>query len=163
MYWHQRSRVNWLQLGDQNTSFFHHTTLQRRKFNRICRIQDDNGAWLDSEKEITKYFSYYFKKLFISNGPQDWVEVLDFVDNLVTADINEHLIRSVTLQEVKATVFDLGATKAPGPNSFSGVFYQNQWDTVQRVIHETACHPTPYQQFLASGNEPNSSHSHPKS
>lgn len=54
MYWHQRSRVSWLKLGDQNTSFFHHTTLQRRQFNRICRIQDDNGAWLASEKEITR-------------------------------------------------------------------------------------------------------------
>lgn len=75
--------------------------------------------------------------MFTSNGPQDWVEVLDFVDNVVTPNINEQLIRLVTLQEVKDAVFDLGATKALGPNGFSGVFYQDQWDTVQRVIYES--------------------------
>lgn len=43
MYWKQRSRVNWLQLGDQNTRFFHQTTLQRRQYNKILRLQDDSG------------------------------------------------------------------------------------------------------------------------
>ena len=30
MFWMQRSRVSWLQLGDRNTHFFHASTVQRR-------------------------------------------------------------------------------------------------------------------------------------
>lgn len=56
IYWHQRSRVKWLRLGDWNTSFFHHTTLQRRQFNKILKLQDDNGQRLNSNKDISKYF-----------------------------------------------------------------------------------------------------------
>lgn len=37
-------------------------------------------------------------------------------------------------------VFDLGALKAPGPDGFSGTFYQHHWETVQEVIHQSAHH-----------------------
>ncbi|KAL8475066.1 hypothetical protein ACS0TY_031475 [Phlomoides rotata] len=35
MHWHQRSRNNWLSLGDRNTSFFHKCASGRRARNRI--------------------------------------------------------------------------------------------------------------------------------
>lgn len=138
MYWHQRSRINWLKLGDQNTNFFHHSTLQRRQFNKILRIQDTNGAWLETDKDISNHFSEYFSDLYTSNGPQEWEEVLDFVDTLVTSEMNDKLTAEVTIQEVKEAVFDLGATKAPGPDGFSGIFYQDQWELVRSIIHESA-------------------------
>lgn len=33
--WHQKSRSEWIQLGDLNTSFFHLRTIRRRKRNKI--------------------------------------------------------------------------------------------------------------------------------
>ncbi|XP_062014434.1 uncharacterized protein LOC133730954 [Rosa rugosa] len=77
-------------------------------------------------------------ELFTSNGQQEWGEVLDFVDPVVTTNMNVKLTELITLQEVKDAVFDLGATKALGPDGFSGVFYQSQWDTVRSIIHEAA-------------------------
>lgn len=130
--------ANWLKLGDQNSSFFHHTVLQRRQFNKILRVQDDNSFWLESEKDISNHFQNYFKELYTSNGPQQWEEVLDFVDCSVNSEMNDKLLSPVTLQEVKDAVFDLGATKAPGPDGFSGMFYQDQWELVQSILHDSA-------------------------
>lgn len=44
----------------------------------------------------------------------------------------------MSIQEVKDTVFQLGALKAPSPDGFSGIFYHNYWDTVNKVILEAA-------------------------
>lgn len=55
MYYHQRSRVNWLNYGDRNTAFFHATVIQRRRRNQLLAFKDDNGDWLNSEVEINQH------------------------------------------------------------------------------------------------------------
>lgn len=43
--WHQRSRVKWVQSGDQNKRFFHGTVTQRKRRNFIRGLKDENGVW----------------------------------------------------------------------------------------------------------------------
>lgn len=38
VFWQQKSRIQWLKEGDQNTKFFHIHTMQRRKKNCIERL-----------------------------------------------------------------------------------------------------------------------------
>ena len=44
MHWAQRSRINWLQNGDKNTSYFHNFAKERRKRNLIKKLRNENGA-----------------------------------------------------------------------------------------------------------------------
>lgn len=46
-FWGQRSRVKWLNYGDKNTKFFHASMAQRRDRNKIIRIKNTDGAWLE--------------------------------------------------------------------------------------------------------------------
>ncbi|KAI5312027.1 hypothetical protein L3X38_041200 [Prunus dulcis] len=43
-FWKQRLKIQWLKMGDSNTAFFHHSTLQRRRRNRVSRIKGVNGV-----------------------------------------------------------------------------------------------------------------------
>ncbi|VVA29098.1 Hypothetical predicted protein [Prunus dulcis] len=43
-FWKQRLRIQWLKIGDSNTAFFHHSTLQRRRRNIVSRIKGVNGV-----------------------------------------------------------------------------------------------------------------------
>lgn len=43
--WQQRSKVQWLKNGDQNTKFFHGTATQRKRKIFIIGLRDGNGAW----------------------------------------------------------------------------------------------------------------------
>lgn len=124
MFWHQRSRIQWLNLGDRNTHFFHQSTIQRRQFNKIFRLKNDNGVWLNSEKDIAASISQYFEQIYTTDGPRDWDDVLNLVDPIITPEMNHSLLAPVSLQEVQDAVFQLGALKAPGPDGYSGIFYQ---------------------------------------
>lgn len=50
--WFLKSRNYWLVLGDRNTSFFHKSTLIRRRRNKITHIQDHYGHWLINPVDI---------------------------------------------------------------------------------------------------------------
>ncbi|KAJ4850290.1 hypothetical protein Tsubulata_019918 [Turnera subulata] len=44
LLWMQKSRCQWLSCGDQNSHFFHTTTITRRKRNRIEALKDESGG-----------------------------------------------------------------------------------------------------------------------
>lgn len=48
----QHSRIKWLKEGDSNSRFFHQTTIQRRHFNRIEKLQDGQGVWREDTMGI---------------------------------------------------------------------------------------------------------------
>lgn len=66
-FWLQRSRIKWLWWGDRNTKFFHQRTLMRRQRNRVTRLKDENGMWLEEEEQIAERIKGYFQELFTSN------------------------------------------------------------------------------------------------
>lgn len=43
--WYQKSREQWVKLGDKNTSFFHAQTVIRRKRNKVHGLSLPNGIW----------------------------------------------------------------------------------------------------------------------
>lgn len=47
MYWGQCSRLKWLEYGDRNSKFFHITTIKIRDTNRLSRIKNKDGEWVE--------------------------------------------------------------------------------------------------------------------
>lgn len=52
------------------------------------------------------------------------------IPSLVSPELNKALLATLSDKEIKTTVFQLDANKAPGPDRFSGLFYQYNWATV---------------------------------
>ncbi|KAI9113241.1 hypothetical protein K1719_015766 [Acacia pycnantha] len=116
VYWWQRSRIMWLNSGDKNTRFFHSSVVQRRQRNKILRLKDDRGVWLEERVEINAAFNSFYQNLFSSVGPRPMEQALSYVNKVVTEEDNSNLMRPVTNQEIEEAVFQIGATKAPGPD-----------------------------------------------
>ncbi|KAA3476968.1 non-ltr retroelement reverse transcriptase [Gossypium australe] len=101
MYWEQRARVNWLKLGDRNTSFFHKHASQHRK-------------------ELARN---YFQKLFSSNGVGDSVHLLSGIKRCVTSDDNLKLTSIYTKEEMWLALKGMAPTKAYGEDCLPALFF----------------------------------------
>ena len=128
--WNQRSKVMWLQHGDKNTKFFHATTSQRRRKNRIGGLIDDTGTWHE-DKEITeKIILDYFNSIYNSNQPSNFDESLNAMEERVSPEMNEELQKDSKAEEVWTAFKQMHPTKAPGLDGISPIFYQTYWDIV---------------------------------
>ncbi|XP_071680095.1 uncharacterized protein [Lolium perenne] len=91
IHWAQRSRVNWLQFGDKNTSYFHRSASTRRERNRIKRLRNDQGAWLEGTAYLNPMISDYFFDAFSTEVYDTDPELLSKVNPRVTNEMNEVL------------------------------------------------------------------------
>lgn len=131
IYWNQRSRVKWLQWGDNNTSFFHASTLQRRDFNRILKIKDAGCIWVKGQRNINKAAFDFYQDIYTKSPIQHLQECIASIPNLVSDSLNRKLCSQVDIDEIKAAVFSLGDLKAPGIYGLNGLFYQKNWEVVK--------------------------------
>lgn len=137
MFWDQRSRVKWLSFGDKNSKFFHATTIQRRDRNKLHRLKDEDGRWVEGQSNIMTAVVKYFKEIYAHSEAIIHPECLQVIPNLVSRSMNDALMARITSGEVEKGVFSLGALKSPGPDGLNGDFYQKKnWKTVKRDVNE---------------------------
>ncbi|KAI9099610.1 hypothetical protein K1719_024615 [Acacia pycnantha] len=75
VYWWQRSQITWLNSGDKNKKFFHTSVIQRIQRNKLIRLKDVNGCWLEDRADINKSLSAFYQDLFQSEGYRDMDQV----------------------------------------------------------------------------------------
>ncbi|KAA3473268.1 reverse transcriptase [Gossypium australe] len=131
-YWKQCARVNWLQMGDKNTYFFHKSASQRRRINRIRRLQRTDGSVVTNEKEIEEIARKYFANLFESRGVGDVIHILSGVQPCISESMNQELLAPFTKTEIIEALKGMGPTKAAGFNGFPAIFYKKFWHILGR-------------------------------
>ncbi|XP_050125691.1 uncharacterized protein LOC126602918 [Malus sylvestris] len=125
VYWKVKSRNQWLKEDDKNTKFFHAQTLKRRRLNLIRGIEDSHGEWHEEDKEINETAIAYFAKLFQSSRPSQIDDIVRNVEARITPEDNNVLTAPVTTAEIVLAVSQIPLSRAPGPDGFSGCFYQD--------------------------------------
>ncbi|KAA3472611.1 reverse transcriptase [Gossypium australe] len=130
MYWEQRARVNWLQLGNKNTTFFHKYASARRKVKTINGLEAADGQEVTDESGINEVASKYVQDLFSSKGVGDSSYLLEGIGTNISSEINEMLLSSYSVEEVQKALKEMGPTKAPVLNEDKGFEGTNRTDIV---------------------------------
>ncbi|KAA3478112.1 reverse transcriptase [Gossypium australe] len=130
IFWEQRARVNWLQHGDHNTSFFHKMAGQRHFRGRISELEDAAGNHTTESANMLKIASSYFTNLFTASTEESDEHLFGLVKQKVTASMNAALLKQFTEEEICQAVKEMPPLKAPGVDGFSATFFQTYWHIV---------------------------------
>uniref|UniRef100_A0A803NNR0 RNase H type-1 domain-containing protein n=1 Tax=Cannabis sativa TaxID=3483 RepID=A0A803NNR0_CANSA len=121
MYLQQRFRVDWLQLGDRNTKFFHSKASVRKTNNKIKILQTESGTRVTSKHDMAEAIQDYFAHIFHSQTiDEDALQAtLNCIPATITPEMNINLIKPFTSSEVKDALFSMRSDKSPGIDGFS--------------------------------------------
>lgn len=137
LFWKSRSRLKWLCEGDRNSKYFHATALQRRGRNRVTRLRNANGDWIEDNVELKNMINDYFVNLFDTSNPVGIEDITSLIQPRVTSSMNEKLLKPVEEWEIKKGAFDLGPHKALEPDNLNGLFFKHHWEVVKDDIITT--------------------------
>ncbi|KAL8106747.1 hypothetical protein AgCh_023493 [Apium graveolens] len=128
-FWRQRAKQFWLRDGDKNTIFFHKYASTRREHNKIRRLKNAQGEWIEKDGAIQELITQYFGDIFTSaDTGNDLSERLSLKQ--ISEDQKQFLIMPITDLEVKEALFAIHPDKAPGNDGLNPAFFQVYWDIV---------------------------------
>ncbi|KAL5581997.1 hypothetical protein UlMin_014439 [Ulmus minor] len=95
-------------------------------------ICDENECWQNEIGLVKSVFWDYFEAIFISSNPSlDLIkEVTGSIPCRVSKEDNYFLLRPFVEDEVKAALFEMNPTKAPGFDGLSVLFFQKYWAVI---------------------------------
>ncbi|XP_057760081.1 uncharacterized protein LOC130980412 [Arachis stenosperma] len=103
--------------------------MARRRRNRIESLQDDNGVWITESSALEDMATSFFKNLYIDDMA-DIPFVLSTAFPMLSNEELESFGRNISADEIKDSLFSIGALKAPGKDGMQAIFYQNKWDLI---------------------------------
>lgn len=131
VYWRQRAKTFWLKEGDLNTRFFHQMCSSRKRRNKLEKLKDENGIWVEGQLSLCGVVKSYFQQIFEApSNIQREAHFLDVVEQIITPSQNLELVSDFKKEEFRVAINQMHGDKAPGPNGFNPSFYQKCWSTV---------------------------------
>lgn len=133
--WFQKSREKWIALGDRNTTYFHTSTIIRRRRNRIESLKGDDSRWISDPQELEQLAITYYTRLYSMEDVDLVVEKLpsEGFPSLTREELND-LGKDFSSLDVNCAIKGMGKYKAPGPDGYQPVFYQSCWEVVGESV-----------------------------
>jgi hypothetical protein len=89
------------------------------------QITDKEGRLWEREEDMGTTFQIFFNRLFKSDGVEQMKSALQGLEGRISEEMNETLLQDFSKKEVRAALFQMVPLKAPGPNRFSAVFFED--------------------------------------
>lgn len=121
-YLKQRSKLHWLDVGDQNNKAFYNAIRTRQAQNMIREIRREDGTTVTEHKDINQEAADFFSGL-LNKCPDEYrgttvEELQNLLDFRCNQDECSMLEAEVTEEEIQKILFAMPANKSPGPADF---------------------------------------------
>ncbi|GKA03855.1 RNA-directed DNA polymerase, eukaryota, reverse transcriptase zinc-binding domain protein, partial [Tanacetum coccineum] len=126
----QKTKIQWLKDGDQNSAYFHNSLKGRMFRNRIEVVYDSEGHKYEGDYNAPKFVDHFSKFL----GTEDEVFPIEDPDSLfinkLDAQCADYMVRLVLDDEIKFAMFSIEDDKAAGMDSYTLKFFKTDWNIV---------------------------------
>lgn len=129
-FWKQRNTFRWVNLGDENTSYFHNmATISHKKNFITCLVTPEDSIIFDHEQKAQFLWESFRKRM----GVTEYTNMYYDLSNLITALPMEQfcLDDDFSEEEIISTIKNLPNNHAPGLDGFNGSFIKNCWDIIK--------------------------------
>lgn len=131
----QKSCIKWLKHGDGNNRFFLNSCKGRWNTNKLVGLEDANGSFRTSHREIVGIAVNYFEELL---GSPKAVE--DFPTDLHLPSLTTEQAEFLDCQFSNADIYkvfkSMAKKKSPGPDGFTLEFFVAAWSIVGKDVTE---------------------------
>ncbi|GJY09973.1 hypothetical protein Tco_0378158 [Tanacetum coccineum] len=119
----QKAKIEWLEVGDSNSAYFHKTIKSRNQRSRIDAVRTMDNVEVTGTS-VPEVFVSHYESFLGTNMDCKFLNTMDLFDKKVSVASNSNMIRQVTNNEIKQAMFDIGDDKAPGPDGYSSAFFK---------------------------------------
>nr|GEU53712.1 hypothetical protein [Tanacetum cinerariifolium] len=125
----QKSKIEWLEVGDSNSAFFHKSVKSRNQRSRIKSIRDATDCKVIGPL-VTDYFVNHYHQFLGIDMECDDLNIEGLFLNRISTDTSLNMVRNVINKEIKTAVFDIRDDRVPGPDGITFAFFKKSWDIV---------------------------------
>ncbi|XP_071694872.1 uncharacterized protein [Rutidosis leptorrhynchoides] len=126
----QKSKVEWLRVGDGNSRYFHNVVKGRMHRGKIHAIENSEGNIVEGQAAFDVITDHFRNFLGHHDNCSNIVDPQLLFSKKVTDQKAMEMISPVTTDEIKKAMFDINDLKSPGPDGYSAAFFKNAWDIV---------------------------------
>ncbi|GJW53405.1 aspartic peptidase [Tanacetum coccineum] len=125
----QKAKIDWLEAGDSNSSYFHKSIKCRNQQSRIEVVVNSDNIEV-SGSHVPEVFVSHYEQFLGTSIECNELNVEGLFSKSISATTSSNMVCGITNDEIKAAMLDIGDDKAPGPDGYTSTIFKKGWSVV---------------------------------
>ncbi|XP_056687460.1 uncharacterized protein [Spinacia oleracea] len=132
----QTAKIQWLELGDENSKLFHMSIRHRKKQNKINPIHNEAGEWIQSTEGVLEDFTQFYSSLFCETmADMSHVNTIIVDQGPRITEARKGLLNcSFQEEDIKGVLNSILINKAPWLDGFNSMFFKAAWPVIKGEV-----------------------------